>query len=75
MCVCVCVYNTCTMFVYIIVCIIKNRASVGECGQCLPVQSDAFGLGTVDSMIPTTAGNTERETPNTRNTETACTQI
>ena len=40
-----------------------------------PVQWEASGSGTVDSMIPMTAGKRERVVPNTKNTETACTQI
>lgn len=38
---------------------------------CSPVQCEAFGFGTVDSMIEMTAGNRERVTENTMNTETA----
>ena len=40
-----------------------------------PVQCDAFGLGTVDSMMLMTEGKRERVTPSTMNTDTAYTQI
>ena len=36
-----------------------------------PVQCDAFGLGTVDSIMLMTAGKRERVTPSTMKTETA----
>ena len=40
-----------------------------------PVQCEAFGWGTVDSMIEMTAGKSDRVTANTMNTDIAWTQI